>query len=46
MVRGLPASKAVIPLSATQEEAVRAELAQDYDRITTQVDGASSIANQ
>jgi Zn-dependent protease with chaperone function len=43
MVQGLPVSKAVISLSATQEAAIRAELAQDYDRISTQIDGASGF---
>jgi Zn-dependent protease with chaperone function len=43
MVQGLPVSKAVISLSATQEAAIRAELAQDYDRISTQIDGASRL---
>jgi Zn-dependent protease with chaperone function len=41
MVQGLPASKPVISLSAAQEEAIHAELAQDYDRISTVIDGAS-----
>jgi Zn-dependent protease with chaperone function len=41
MLQGLPASKALISLSATQEEAIRAELAQDYDRISTAIDSAT-----
>jgi Zn-dependent protease with chaperone function len=41
MLQGLPASKPLISLSATQEDAIRAELAQDYDRISALIDGAA-----
>jgi Zn-dependent protease with chaperone function len=41
LLQGLPASKALISLSETQEEAIRAELAQDYDRISTVIDDAA-----
>lgn len=44
-VESLPASEAVISLSATQEAAIRAELARDYDRISTQIDDALGFAN-
>jgi hypothetical protein len=43
MVQGLPVSKAVISLSATQEAAIRAELARDYDRVSIQIDDASGL---
>jgi hypothetical protein len=38
LMQGLPASAAVLSLSAAQEEAIRAELARDYDRISAQID--------
>jgi Zn-dependent protease with chaperone function len=45
MLQNLPATKARVSLTATQEEQIRAELAQDYTRIGHQIDDALGFAN-
>jgi Zn-dependent protease with chaperone function len=44
MLRDLPASEASVSLSAAREEAINAELAQDYARVARQIDDAVGVA--